>query len=48
MGNALSNFLLLLFTLAILATLLGSNHTSGVINSLSSLLSNSIKAAKAA
>jgi hypothetical protein len=42
------NFLLLIGTIAILSQLLSKNsNTSGVVNSLSQLLTNSIKAAKA-
>ena len=42
-----ANFLLIIGTIAILSQLLNkSNNTSGVINSLSDLLTNSVKAAK--
>ena len=50
MGGGLAlvgNFLFLIGAIAILSQLLNKNsNTSGVINSLSSLLTNSVKAAK--
>lgn len=48
MLSLVGNFLLLIGTIAILSQLLSKNsNTSGVVNSLSQLLTNSIKAAKA-
>jgi hypothetical protein len=40
------DILTLIVWLAIIATVLGSSHTAGVINSLANAFSSSIKAAK--